>query len=171
MNFKRLWPYEEMTLETNLPKETVLKRLQDETIPWKAVRLDGNFRHEERPQYQGEIGDTDFKVFKLSPTRDSFNPMIEGSVGKQDGMTTVKMKLNVGFYTLVPWCIWMGIVGALCILALGARLSHKVGNQPVLLVPFGAFLFGYVLAMGSLRYARAKIKESLSALFEAREIG
>lgn len=158
MSLKNLLPFENYVLATRLSKEDLLKRIAANIRSHKA--------------YSGKITGESFTMTRNIAYRNSFLPIIEGNVTTEFGQTRVAIKMRLNLFVLIFMSIWLGIVGLVSIglllaIIVGFRQIIQNGFPPMLLIPFGMFVFGSLLMYFAFKTESSKSKKFLAALIES----
>ena len=173
MNFKKYLPFENYVIISKLSVEEVTRRLTDNIEPKKYLRLSVFNKGSNKP-YEGQIlGDT-FTINRIINYRNSFLPVITGHISTFLGKTQINVKMKPVTFVLIFISLWLGIVGLICfgIILVGLIQFKQVlqnGFSPMILIPFGFFLFGFLLINLAFKAESKKSKEFLDRLFEAQE--
>ncbi|MFN0082087.1 MAG: hypothetical protein ACKVOM_06175 [Ferruginibacter sp.] len=173
MNFKKYLPFENYIITSKLSVEEVAKRLAESIEPKKNLRLFVFNRGSNKP-YKGQIlGDT-FTISRIINYKNSFLPVIRGHISTFLGNTQINVKMRPVTFVLILISLWLGIVGLVClgIILVGLIQFKQVlqnGFSPMILIPFGMFLFGCLLTTLPFKAESKKSKEFLDRLFEGQE--
>ncbi len=171
MNLKKYLPIEDYIITSKLSVEEVKSRLADNIEPKKGLRLPISKRDSYKP-YEGQITGESFTISRIINYRNSFLPVITGQLSTFLGKTEIKVKMKPVTLVIVFMSIWLGTVGFACvgIILVGLFQFKQLlqnGFSPMLLVPFGMFLFGWLLTTLSFKSESKKSKEFLNQIFEA----
>lgn len=161
-------PKENITYETKLSEEEIIKRLADVIEPEKMFR-GGIFGNKSTKPYEGKIDADEFNIKRIISYRNSFLPRINGVIETHYDGTTIRVKMRVHTVVQVFLYFCMGNVGLGCIELITKFFSDPVFT-PASFIPSGMMLFVYVLAMGSFKYESNKSKKDLQSVFEAEMI-
>ena len=172
MNFKKYLPFENYAITSKLSVEEVTRRLADSIEPKKSLRLTVFNRGTNKP-YLGQIIDNTFTISRIINYRNSFLPVITGHISTFLGKTQINVRMRPTTFVLIFISLWLGIVGVVClgIILVGLIKFKQViqnGFSPMLLIPFGMFLFGWLLITFSFKAESKKSKEFLERLFEGQ---
>jgi hypothetical protein len=173
MNFKKYLPFENYVITSKLSVEEIKNRLADNIEPKKNIRLSVFNRSSNKP-YEGQIlGDT-FTISRIINYRNSFLPVITGQISKFLGKTQINVKMRPVTFVLIFISLWLGVVGLVClgIILVGLIQFKQVlqnGFSPMILIPFGMFLFGCLLTTLAFKAESKKSKEFLNRIFEGQE--
>jgi len=159
----KLLPYHRYEIQTSLTREEVVALLQSETEPRKWLRFSRKHR-----LFEGEVSYEGFKIMRIIHYRNSFIPIIRGSL--EQGVLGVKVKVRMHLHPFVMafMCIWFGGVG-FAILSTGAGLiSGYTAPSPMLLIPFAMLIFGWLLTSGGFWFEARKAKPLLKDLLQRK---
>ena len=159
-------PFENITYQTKLDSEEILKRINEIIEPKKTFRMTGIFGSSDHKPYEGSVNGNSFSITRIIGYRNSFLPRIKGSIKKDFGKTVVNVKMRLHPFVLVFMFIWCGGVG-LGFLAFLTSSLEKGTFEPAILIPLAMLLFGYGLTTGGFKYESIKSKKYLAELFEA----
>ncbi|HMG81481.1 MAG TPA: hypothetical protein VK559_00465 [Ferruginibacter sp.] len=167
-------PFENYTLLTKLSSEEIKKRLAENLVAKRKGLSFLSLDNRAIRPYEGEIIEDTFSINRIINYRNSFLPMITGSISKPYGKTEIAIKMRPALFTLIFIAFWLGIVGMVCIaiLIIGIiKISsiHLSEISPLLLIPFGMFIFGCALSIIPFKIESKKSKEFLQLLFQAEE--
>ncbi len=173
MNLKKYLPFENYVITSKLSVEEVKTRLASNIEPKKSLRLSVFNRGSNKP-YEGEIlGDT-FTICRIINYRNSFLPVITGHISTFTDKTQINVKMRPVTFVLLFISLWLGIVGLVCLGIILAGLIQlkqilQNGFSPMILIPFGMFLFGCLLTTLAFKAESKKSKEFLEQIFEGQE--
>lgn len=164
-------PFENYVLITDLSVEEVRKRLSD-IIKQKKKISTADFQSTQKP-YEGSLTGDTFTMSRIINNRNSFLPIITGHISQVFGQTEIKIKMRPVIFVLIFMSIWLGGVGLFCIGVLIAGIIKikeilQHGFSPMILIPFGMFIFGYGLAIVGFKFESSDSKKFLATLFEAQ---
>ena len=163
-----LLPYEKYNLYTRLSLEEVRQRLADNTEQSGKKKPSG--QNTAKP-FRGQITNETFNISPVIDYRNSFLPVLNGTYFRENGMTHIRTRLQLNDVVLVFCIIWLGIVG-LCgillpILELRGALNGK-RFDPMVLVPTGMFVFGYLLMIAAFKTESTRSKKLLAKVLDAQ---
>jgi hypothetical protein len=132
------------------------------------------FNRNSTKPYEGEISKNSFSISRIIGYRNSFLPTIHGDVSTFLGQTQIKIKMRPVTFVLIFMSFWLGIVGLVCLgtLLIGLLNISKIlrtGFSPMLLIPFGMFIFGILLTNLAFKAESKKSKEFLATLLSGQE--
>jgi hypothetical protein len=171
MIFKNLLPFENYVLSTKLSVDEVLNRISN-NIEKKQSFSFSTVGHSYTKPYTGQITGTTFTMIRNINYRNSFLPEITGQITTYLGQTQVNIKMRPAIFVLIFISLWLGIVGLVCIGSLLAgfiqiRQVLQNGFLPMLLIPFGMFVFGSLLTYFAFKGESKKSQEFLDKLLES----
>ncbi len=153
---KNYLPFENCMLTTGLSHDEVSKRLAKQVQPGRGISFSLICRRARKP-YQGNISDSKFNISRIVTNRNSFIPVISGEIMDISGQVQIKIMMRPQISTLLFMSVWLGIVGLVSIVALGAAL-----------IPFIMFVFAYGMVMYVFRTESRESKDFLARILEAR---
>jgi hypothetical protein len=170
MNFSAFLPFENYMLTTKLSVDEVLKRIADNIQQKQGFSFSTFSRNYTKP-YTGQIIGTTFTMNRNINYRNSFLPVITAQITPFPGQTQVNIKMLPTTFTLIFISFWLGVVGLACIGTLFMGLLQfgqilRNGFSPIFLLPFGMFVFGYLLVYVGFKVESKKSKIFLANLLE-----
>lgn len=172
MILKNILPFEKYTLRTLLSKEEVLKKIEDTIQPEQKFKISVFGENFSKP-YSGKITNNTFSITRNINYRNSFLPFITGTVTTSiNNKTNIDIKMRPILPVLIFISIWMSIVGIVCISMLTVAIINfdefSINEfSPAALIPFGMFLFGFLLTYFAFKTESKISKEFLEKLLEA----
>ncbi|MCL5247783.1 hypothetical protein M4I21_18395 [Cellulophaga sp. 20_2_10] len=157
-------PYEKYTFETTLDKEEVFRRISENLEPEQTFR--SLWSNKQKP-YEGKINGNTFRMKRLIRYRNSFLPVLIATVESRGEKNILNVKMRLMHFVLGFMTFWMSGV-LLGLIAFGAK-SIMDEFTPVVLVPFGMLLFGYLLTTLAFKYESKKYKYFIEELLELKE--
>lgn len=174
MNPRRLLPYDNFKLTSRLPTTEVQKRLKD-SVQRKKLRLFTFQPHPGVQPYEGTVTENSFEISRIIDYRNSFLPVIKGEFSSFLGKTEISVKMRPAISVLIFMAIWFSATGLGCV----ATATVAIGNlkkgmrdelDPLFLIPFVMFAFGYGLIMFGYKREAKRSKKFLIDLFQAEEV-
>ncbi|NEQ53189.1 MAG: hypothetical protein F6K11_24140 [Leptolyngbya sp. SIO3F4] len=159
-------PFENITYKTQLDPDEILKRLSEVIEPKKTIRMKGMFGNNNHKPYEGRISKNIFIINRIITYRNSFIPTIKGIIEKDNDGTKIHVKMRLHEVAMVFMFIWFGGVGIALLIFLVSMFNDQ-HFEPIILIPFGMLIFGYVLVTAGFKYESIKSKKYLTQLFEA----
>lgn len=156
-------PFENFYIISCLKPEQVQACLQNEVEPNKAFSFSGLFSSSSDCYFTGYAINGTFEFKRIITNRNSFLPQIKGTTEAwvNGSRVHVTMKMHIG--VIIFMCMWLGFA---LIFGIGFLIqeTNKGPFKIVDLVPFGMFLFGYLLSLGGFKYESIKAKNKLVEL-------
>ncbi len=174
INFKKYLPFESYILTSKLSVEEVKKRLAENIEPKQYFRFPAFIKKPSSKPYEGEILVDTFIISRIINYGNSFLPLITGRISTFVGKTQINIKMRPMIFVLIFISLWLGIVGLFCLgIVLTAlfqiRQILENGFSPIILIPFGMFLFGYLLTTLGFKAESKNSKEFLARLLDGDE--
>jgi hypothetical protein len=177
MKWIKYLPVENYTLSTKLSVDEVCNCIAANVAPKRRHSL--VFYDKKVTQfYEGQLKEDTFTISRVINYRNSFLPLIFGTVSSFAGQTQVKIKMRPVVSVLIFMSVWLGIIGVVCLCIIFVALMHiteidrvfKQGFSPIILIPFGMFIFGSLLSYFAFKKESKMAKEFLQKLLMAEEI-
>jgi len=165
----RILPYEDYQLITSLPEKEVVELISQQIEPAPALRLSQSKRATNRKPYEGEISGNIFKIIRIIRYRNSFVPMIFGTIEKQGAVTRIHVEMRIMPLATLFIAFLMGIILIMGISFLVIGL-HDQRFLPALAVPLMMLAFGYFMVYWGFKSESAKSKKFLNELLRADEV-
>jgi len=145
----KFFPFENLTYRSPLSEVEVMQQLST------LIRSG---------QYSGSLNGQTFNIQRVIRYRNSFLPLIKGSIQDSfDGtMITVKMRLHL--FVLIFLGIWIG--GVVFALLRTFIASYKSGSA-LSFLPLGMLLFVYLLTTLAFKFESNKAEKDLQQLWKA----
>jgi len=161
-------PYENINYETELKFHEIIKILNSIIEPRKIIRILSIFNDNLKP-YEGEINNNKFKICKIIRYRNSFNPIIYGTINNENNVTKINLKMKLHSFVKIFMIIWLGFT---CITFLTGLIGLILNTEAKYSLPFGIgmMVFGYLLMTFGFKYESKKSKEYFKTLFKAKII-
>lgn len=171
MEFKKLLPFENLILTTKLSVAEVTKRLTDNIEIQKTSKFFTLNNHSSK-LYRGTILNNNFKISRIINYRNSFLPIISGSIYSAIGKTEVEIKMRLHQFVFIFILIWFSAVGLVCLVILFAalvqfkKIIHE-GFSPAFLIPFVMFIIFYLMLFFAFKLESKKSIQFFEALLDA----
>ena len=162
-------PFENITYQTKLDSEEILKRINEIIEPERTFRLRGIFKKSNSKPYEGSIIGNAFNLTRLIGYKNSFLPRIKGNIEKDFGLTKVHVKMRLHPFVLVFMTIWCVVVSIAFLAFFTVSVGSGVFVSPIL-IPIGMLMFVYGLTTIAFKYESIKSKKYLAELFDAEII-
>ncbi len=179
LQFSDLLPVEKYTFLTNLSEEEALMRLRkiignpDRRFQFSFMGIDLRQHSTSSFDYEGTMPGNTFKISRVIRYRNSFLPVIQGTVSTFVNKTEIRISMKMPLFVRIFMIIWLSLTGIPAILILLAtfialmRLNfHAI--HPMMFIPVGMFLFGYCLMLFAFKAEARKSKKELNILWEAQ---
>ncbi|HET6227310.1 MAG TPA: hypothetical protein VFF27_13585 [Bacteroidia bacterium] len=174
MKFKNLFPFRSFTFISNDKIETVrinLARLVDANRqPTFSL-----FRYVSQKEFIGKVEENHFVISRTIYHRNSFLPIITGSLSSLGNQTIIDIKMRVNYFVLAFITFWLSVVGLFCLIMTIMLIANLKAHDPkiskdfMILIPYGMFLMGSLLFIFPFRYEVKKAKELLLFHLNASE--
>lgn len=174
MNFKNFFPSDSYMLTTKLSVDEVKIRLS-ESINQPKKFLTREFNNPLTRQYEGQLFNNTFKINQIIVgKRNSFAPLITGSITSYHDTTNIKIKMELLPFVITFMFLWLSSVGLVCVVLLSGGLLHLPqiihdGFSPFLLIPFVMFIFGCFLPFSGFKTESENSKYYLIKLLDGQE--
>ncbi len=163
----RMLPFENYCIKTNLGEQDVLEKISNYIDPKNFTGNLGN-NASDKP-YRGKLEQNNFILQRNINYRNSFQPIISGSVVQGFSGTEIKIRMRMEYTVLVFLFVWLCIaLGSAVILTFIAIRKNEF--EQMILIPWGLFIFGYVLCMFGFKLEAEKSKRFLESIFEPARI-
>lgn len=163
----KLLPFDNITLYSPYSPEEAISRLQAVVEPRRTF---APFATRQMP-YEGWIKDGEFEITRIIRYRNSFLPVIKGSIQTIIGGTNIKIQMKPNVFVLLFMAVWLGGTGIGLISTLIPFLTgDPQADLGAVLFTGGMFFVGYLLIMFGYKSEARKSKLFILELFQAREI-
>jgi hypothetical protein len=156
-------PFENFYIITSLNPEQVQDYLQQEVEPGNGFSFKSIFSSSSDKYFSGYVINGTFEFKRVISYRNSFLPQIKGSTEAWINGSRIHVTMRMHIAVIIFMCMWLGGVG-LAGVGILLRSFSKGVFEPTTLIPFGMFLFGYVLATGGFKYESSKARNKLVEL-------
>ncbi|MEN6348273.1 MAG: hypothetical protein ABFD08_02600 [Syntrophomonas sp.] len=136
-------PYEKFKIDIDYPSDQVSSRLSSIVEPYKLFR--SSSKHKD---YEGNIKSNKFSILPIAYYRNSFVPLIEGTIKGRTVYITIRPKNSSLFFAIF-------MVG--CAIKFG---------QTSFLNALEILAFGYILILGGFRFEASDAKDTLIDLLK-----
>lgn len=160
----KLLPYENYIINTVLSRIEVINRLKLKIDPPTRFILWFSDKKSEK-DYQGRFSANGFEIVRIIKYRNSFLPIITGTFMNGSPGTQIHVKMQLALFVKVFLCFCLGAISLFLIFLIVSQISNREFDR-VILVPFGMFTFGYLLALFGFKYESAKSRQFLEELFK-----
>jgi len=143
--------FKKYTFRTQLSSSEVIGRLADNIEPMQNFRTSVFSRNSDKP-YEGSISGNSFKLKRLVNFRNKVLPVIKGNISTLPGQTRIDFKMRPGIIILIFLSLCLGIVGLTYLDMLLVKISgltppFGIQFSPMILIPFGMFIFYCLIAL------------------------
>ncbi len=158
-------------LKTNLSVAAVNKRLTDNIESQKTSSI-FLFKIPSGKLYRGTISNANFKISRIINYRNSFLPIITGSISSRAGKTEIHLKLRIQKFAFVFMLIWFSAVALVCLVIIFVaimRFKHIIQNgfSPSFLIPFAMLFIFYLMAYFGFKLESKKSIQFFEGLLDA----
>lgn len=145
------------TIETQKSEDEILQIIRDNTY----IRTSAFDFPKGDKYFEGDVFENSFKIFRCIHYRNSFLPVIIGTIEKSDYDSPLKIKINMRMtiFVSVFISIWFTGVIAACLI-----LPFVGFSMPAALVPYIMLVFGILLVVIPNKIETKKAKEKLEEL-------
>jgi hypothetical protein len=157
----KLLPYEHVEYETKLSLEDIRERLAADLEPEKLFSLPRNTYK----KFAGHFNDNVFEIRPIVEGRNSFLPMIKGTVYDEGNRRIVIVQMRLHLVIILFLCIWYGLLVKITIPFI-EELITKGEYNPIIPAIALFYLFPYVLTMIGFKPEAEKALDYLKELFE-----
>ena len=170
MKLSRLLPFDNFKITSRLPVTEVQLRLA-QSVQSKRPSLFTFAPHPNTKPYEGTITGNTFKISRIIDYRNSFLPIIKGEISTYLGKTEISVRMRPIVFVVIFMTFWLTMTGLVCLgILFFAIVSLKKASpqnfEPILIMPFAMFAFGYALIMFCYKRESNNSKKFLINLFE-----
>ena len=171
MKIKRFFPFENFILQTKLSPADVLSRVSNSIEPRKNFQFSFFSVARSKP-YEGKIFGSNFEINRIIYYRNSFLPVIRGTIYTYLDRTEIKITMRPTVFVIVFMSFWLGTVGLVCVAMIIVALTQleKIFQGGVSLfafIPIGMFIVGAAMIVVGFKTESKKAEQFLTELFEA----
>ena len=163
---KKWLPFEDYIFSTHLSVAEVYQRLSDNIEPDKPYRK-YSFTFTPSKEYEGTISENTFSISRVINYRNSFQPIISGTIEKVLGGTMVKVKMRLHTVVLIFMAYCCTFAGVFCIGILMNASDSSTMNLGSL-IPFILFFGILGMTIGGFKVESSESKKFLQNLLEAK---
>lgn len=174
MNLKKYLPIENYVLTTKLSPQEVHNRIAANIEPKAGIRLSLIPRNASKP-YEGQIYNNQFTINRIIDYKNSFLPIIKGSISTYLGQTQIAITMKPYTFVLIFMGVWMGGIMIACLgisIAVATKANGFFDNKLsfLIFVPFIMLLFGALLTHFAFKMESKKARSFLANLLQGTEI-
>lgn len=159
-----LLPYLRCELESSKTPSEVEEAMRWAVEPKRFLRFGGATR-----PFEGVVGDGAFDVRRIIGYRNSFLPQIRGKISAAPEGSRIAITMSLHPFVLAFMILWLGGVGAGCLVMLVKVIQEGGGAPGEVLGPAGMFAFGWLLSAGGFTFEARKAATLLASTMTARE--
>ena len=155
---------EKIKYHTKLSKNEIINNLKEITdLDKKATIL---FSNKPTKAYEGTVNDDSFSIKRALRKRNSFLPVISGTITDTNSERIIEIEMSLSKYILNFLFIWFAVVGfGFSYLVITSIINHKF--DPSILTPLLGFVFVYILNRSSFKTEIMQTKKFLQKIFKA----
>lgn len=157
-------PFADYTFESPLKKTEVIKRLHEQTAPMQLFQ-----NKKDKRLFNGTVNTDTFDLTRVINYRNSFNPVMKGTVNDLVYGTEVKVKMRPTTFVIGFSIFWVGFV----VLFSGLTLSIPMqAGDPVFMrfIPCIMLIFFFLMQLYGFNSEVRKSKKALEELLEIKTI-
>jgi hypothetical protein len=155
------FPFRRMTLQSPLPVVHVLKRIEQEVEPRRLWRFSRTHR-----DFEGVVSRTNFKIMRIIHYRNSFLPIIVGTLQPRlEGGTRVEITMRLHRAVAIFMAMWEGaLLAILASLLFCATRSAHGNTRLAFAVVLGMVCFGYIMCAGAFNFEARRAGDVLTKI-------
>jgi hypothetical protein len=159
-------PYKNIIFESALSYNEIINRIQNRIEPKRSLfsRLRKNNGNH---MYEGELFENEFKINRIILYRNSFLPIIYGTIISESNKTIINVKMKLHIIVKIFMGLWLGFF----VLEFLTNINNFISDIELnifLFMPMAMILFGYIFMTGMFKFESRKSKIYLEELFEAK---
>jgi hypothetical protein len=159
-------PYENIILESDLSYNEILNRIQNIIEPRRYIfsRL---LKKDNGKTYEGELFENKFKINRIILYRNSFIPIIYGTIISESNKTKIYVKMKLHIFVKIFMCLWSSFFA----LGFFKDIKNFISDMELNAFPFAfmaIILLGYIFMTGIFKAECRKSKIYFGELFEAK---
>ncbi len=177
MNINKYLAFERHKIETKFDPEEVIKRIDNNIEPKQYFRSKSwswiNLGIESIKEFEGKAKDNRFRINRIINYRNSFQPIITGTISKDKNLTEINIEMQLNDFIMIFMSLWLLVFGlASLIFPYVAIVNYKTSMQHpaiflLVLIPTGMFTIGYFMMIQPFRH---ECKIALNFIKEILEI-
>jgi len=161
-------PWENIEYKTNLTKDAIINRINSVVEPKGVFGIHFLKKYSYGRPFDGEVYENGFKIQRITFYKNSFLPIIVGSIIEDKEQNIINIKMRCHYFIIGFMAIWFGgcLLGLLLGL-LGNIIEAKSGIDILfgIIWPLIFLLFGYLLMTAAFKFESTKAKKLLNELF------
>lgn len=169
---KKFLPFEELVYHSKLNKDELLARLDNEIEPEKPFSFSAKSFSYSKP-YIGKISYDRFEIKRAITYRNSFLPVIKGTIKNDLSGSKINVKMNLIDFVKVFMIIWLGGVSLGCIASAYSLFFRNNANSETgffMFIPFIMLLFGVAMVCFGFKTESKKSITDLEEILQAKII-
>ncbi|MDF3028410.1 MAG: hypothetical protein K0S23_2717 [Fluviicola sp.] len=169
-------PVENYIIHTKLSEEEIIQRLTELTKNTGSKSnaslfgLGTLFGQKSGGPYEGKIQSKEFKISRIISYRNSFLPVIKGSISSFLNQREITISMGLNLVVKIFTIVWFSIVAISAFFILDKFLHTNENPFLTNLFPLQMAVFGYVVMILSFKFESRKSKKDLKKLFEAEVV-
>ncbi|WP_417942112.1 hypothetical protein [Flavobacterium sp. RS13.1] len=170
--FRKYLPLEELVYHSDLTKEELIKRVQNEIEAQKSFGFRANNYSYSKP-YIGKVYNDSFEIKRAINYRNSFLPVIKGFVKDDLTGSVIYVKMNIAVFVKVFMSIWLGGVFLACLGVTYALIFNNAITSETgffMFIPYFMFLFGIIMVVFGFKGESRKSIKDLEEILQAKLI-
>ncbi len=165
-------PFERISYITKLHPEQISLRMRSITTE-KKLLVSPAVIGSGKP-YAGTVDDHSFCIMRIITYRNSFLPVITGTVEKdlQTAKTVIKITMRLPWFVFCFLCVWFGGVFLASVTSLFYLAAHLIAGthfDTSLIIPFVMLFVAYIPIIAAFKYECRKAKQCLEELLETEK--
>lgn len=161
----KIYPKDTFDIDTPLSASGIFSTLESEVEAPKRFR----WWSSSGKKYQGKFNQTDFKIWRIISYRNSFLPIVEGTITPTTSGSRIAVTMRLHRFVAAFMLFWLGGVSLALVSFFIATMRGKMAPLPALLIPLGMLLFGILLTSCSFWWEAKRTKPFLIELFKGIE--
>lgn len=169
---RKYLPFEELLYHSNLTKDELLKQLQNEIEAEKSFGFGANNYSYGKP-YIGKIQNNSFEIKRAINYRNSFLPVIKGSIKDDLSGSKIDIKMNLTDLVKIFMIIWLGGVFLACLGVTYTLIFNDSFNSEAgffMFIPYLMLLGGIGLVVFGFKAESRKSVKDLERILQAKLI-
>ncbi|MFB9108450.1 hypothetical protein [Flavobacterium gyeonganense] len=170
--FRKYLPLEELVYHSNLTKEELIKRVQNEIEAEKSFGFGANNYSYSKP-YIGKVYNNSFEIKRAINYRNSFLPVIKGSVQDHLSGSKIHVKMNLTDIVKVFMIIWLGGVFLACLGVTYTLIFDKGFTSEAgffMFIPYFMLFFGTIMIVFGFKGESRKSVKDMEEILQAKLI-
>lgn len=164
MILKYLIPFDRFVIRSPLSSAAAGEALQAVVEPRKFLRVGAGSR-----DFEGEVENGHFKIARQINYRNSFRPVVAGTIEPAPGGSVIRVTLRPSIFVMIFCLVWLNFVVSVGTSLVQQTSLAELQANPVVLMPFGMVIFFLVIINGGFWTEANKQRHMLKTLFNAIE--